>query len=464
MATVKSLAATLLLGAFAGACALLPASPPSDRLIGDWSVVDIDQVGVTGNTALTVAFDETGRISGSAGCNRFTGAYSYDGVAGALTVTPLGVTRRMCAPPLMLQENRLVQSLHAATRVEAQADGAVALTSAAGRVLLRRHGAPAPRLTDAQPAPGSLPAAPDPLAPQAAVSSTALPPPSTSSYPLAGAPGASAPLSTPIPSRPAPMSPAASAPIAAKPAAVPAPFVAPGPATPTQSRTISASGEVYFEGAGALPADATVRVQLRDVSRAGAPVIVLGQQESPASGPPPFAFTVTAPTSVIAADARLVLFAQILSGNRLLYISDGSNHVPPGGADAPMRVRVVNAASAPSPARAAAPRPLPAPAPAPIAAPPVIAAPPLPALPGSAPYRCLNETFRLAFEDQAAFLTTADGAVARLARIDASDDPGSPRMFSNSILTVIKETESTGGGRVRFARGRMALTTCARVE
>ncbi len=455
--------AALLFMALTVGCALIPADTPSDTLIGEWVVEDVDRTGVIDNANLTVAFDETGRIYGSAGCNRFTGAYTYDGAFGALKVTPLGVTRRMCAEALMNQEGKLVQSLQGATRAETQADGAVALTSDTGRVLLRRRstGAQTAAAKIASPAPVTAPVydpSADPLAPASSttpVSPTALPPSSTSTYALSGAPGAAAPLYTPIP-------PAAGAPLSKAPAAVatPAPAATPyaAAALTTPSPHITATGEITFLEVIALPPDAVVRVQLRDVSRLGAPATVLGQQEFPATAGPPFPFTVTAPSSVIAPTARLTLFAQILSGNRLLFITDTNNPVPLEGTSAPMRIRVVNAAPHPS---TSAQRPqIQAPRPATASTAP--APPSLADIPGSIPYRCLTETFRIAFEDRVAYLTTADGAVARLARIDASDDPGAPRMFSNSILTVLKDTEAGGATRVRFARGRMALTTCTK--
>jgi uncharacterized lipoprotein YbaY len=198
-----------------------------------------------------------------------------------------------------------------------------------------------------------------------------------------------------------------------------------------------------------LPADAVVRVQLRDVGRANAPATVLGQQDIAASAGPPYAFTVTAPTSVVGPGARLTVVVQVIAGDRLLFIGDAAGPLPATGASG-LQVAVSPAARTPSPAAPAvslAPLPVPA-------APAVVAASPPPA--AGRPYRCAAETFRIAFEDNVALLTTADGAVARLPRIDATEEAGAPRMFSNSILTVLRD-----GDTVRFSRGRAALITCA---
>lgn len=468
---------------------------PGAGLIGDWVVADVDHVKVTDNTRLTVAFDETGRIYGSTGCNRYTGAYSYDAATNALKVTPLGVTRRLCPPALMAQEGRLVMSLQGATRVETLADGAISIGSDAGRTLLRRPsrsaGAPTPAASTVPSAPAptvaTAAAAPAPPPTVGPGSPAALPPPSTSNYALSGGPSDS-PLTAPPPTVTPTPAPAYAPVLTASPAPAPRPSLPatasanaasalqpeplpktrPAPAaTPTYalgppavSPRITAAGEIYFAEPATLPANATVRVQLRDVSRAGAPATVLGQQEFSAGGAQTYPFSVTAPTSVIAPSARLTLFAQVLAGNRLLFISDASNPVPASGASA-LRIRVVNASPAPirptAPAAASA-----AIGPASTSLPGTLpATPPSTAIPNSVSWRCGAETFGLAFEDQVAFLTTADGAVARLARIDASDEPGAPQMFSNSILTVIREPAA---GRVRFSRGRMALTGCTKAD
>jgi heat shock protein HslJ/uncharacterized lipoprotein YbaY len=501
----------------ASACAALPEAQPSDSLIGAWQVEDVNGAGVVDRSLLTVDFSETGQISGSAGCNRFTGAYDLQPGSDTLRVTPLGVTRRMCLEALMTQEARFVSALQSATRVEKQYDGAVALTSSQGRVLLRRRGRAAetasvkplaptatesPASTSSSVTPyGAAPPSPatpnfstystaaaDPLAPQpagaplfGATPPSALPPPSTSSYPLAGgsaaaplypapspaptytSPAAIAPPYTPPPSTPQPSAP----PTSTAPAYAPALSPAPSPAPATR---ITASGEITLADALPLPADATLRVQIRDVSRAGAPATVLGEQSTPAASGSPWPFSVSAPSSVVAPNARLSVFAQVLSGNRLLYISDSTNPLPVAGASG-MSIRLANATPV---SQRPAPRPGAAPAYSPPAnTPPAYTPPPsapstgvLPVTPAwneypnAVSYRCRNETFRISIEERVAYLITSDGAVARLARIGVAEDPGAPAMFSNNILTVVKQSQESGGDLIRFGRGRAALTNC----
>lgn len=447
---VTRAAIAMALAASAAACASLRA-PASDSLIGEWTVVAIDAT--TPANALTVNFDETSRISGSAGCNRFTGAYNYDQTAATLTVTPLGVTRMYCSTPgVMETERHLITSLQAATAVETTPDGATALKTATGQVLLRRRSATTQTAAApaASPTSGKLPDAPI----------TAPPTYSTPTTPAYTPPYASAP------------------PVAA-------------PEVPGQ---VTASGELFILERIALPANARVRIQLRDVSRVGAPAIVLSEQEFAAGTGGRWPFTISAPTNVVPQNARLTIFAQILSGGRLLFITDTHNAVAATGGNPPMSIRLVSATASgvsPPPQTTTPPAPtapatpdtitiVPTPSPTihnwyPTPAPP----PSTPPVPNNTPtlaggpnapvgtptptsYRCGSETLQVAFDGAMAWLNTPDGVLA-VPRVNPSDDPFAQRMYSNNRLTFIQDHDSASGGRVQFARGRMALQTCAKV-
>ena len=66
-------------------------------------------VGSTSGTSMTMAFDDTDGISGSGGCNRFTGSYSASG--NSVTITLGAVTARRCSDAVMTQEKRFFESL-----------------------------------------------------------------------------------------------------------------------------------------------------------------------------------------------------------------------------------------------------------------------------------------------------------------------------------------------------------------
>ncbi len=72
-------------------------------------------VGVSADTPLTMTFGADGQVSGSAGCNNFTGGYTVDG--DAITIGPLASTMMMCADPenVMEQEQMFLSALSAAT-------------------------------------------------------------------------------------------------------------------------------------------------------------------------------------------------------------------------------------------------------------------------------------------------------------------------------------------------------------
>jgi heat shock protein HslJ len=129
-----------LLAADGAVLATLAAQPKS--LAGtSWRVTAYNNgrqavVSTLTGTNLTMAFSNDGRVSGSAGCNTFTGPYTADG--GKLSFGPAAATRRMCVQPegVMEQEQRFLAALRtvATARFEGDrlelrtADGALAAT------------------------------------------------------------------------------------------------------------------------------------------------------------------------------------------------------------------------------------------------------------------------------------------------------------------------------------------------
>jgi heat shock protein HslJ len=64
-------------------------------------------------TEITIQFGTDGKVSGSSGCNRFTGSYETNG--DQLTFGPLATTRIGCAPDIMNQEQGFLSALAATT-------------------------------------------------------------------------------------------------------------------------------------------------------------------------------------------------------------------------------------------------------------------------------------------------------------------------------------------------------------
>ena len=79
-----------------------------------WQVESIQQGGTIDYSYVTMSIDD-GQISGSTGCNRYTGAVTLDAVnegLSAFTVDNIALTRKMCAPALMKQEQKFVEALN----------------------------------------------------------------------------------------------------------------------------------------------------------------------------------------------------------------------------------------------------------------------------------------------------------------------------------------------------------------
>ena len=110
--------------------------------------------------------------------------------------------------------------------------------------------------------------------------------------------------------------------------------------TETRPSTIEVSGTLFYLERIALPPDALVQVDLRDVSRADAPAKILVMQAISGQVGPPFAFKLSAPTAEIDPQAKLALFATIRADQRVMFVTDRLVPVPPEGA-AGMQVRMV---------------------------------------------------------------------------------------------------------------------------
>jgi heat shock protein HslJ len=83
-------------------------------------------------TELTSEFTSKRRVSGSAGCNRYTGTYKVSG--GTIRILPLAATRKACAEPIERQETAFLSVLSRA-RSFVVSGATLTLKSAGGQVL-----------------------------------------------------------------------------------------------------------------------------------------------------------------------------------------------------------------------------------------------------------------------------------------------------------------------------------------
>ncbi len=102
---------------------------------GKWRVTAIYGEEVQSVRPVTVEFlDGSSRVTGFAGCNRFSGSYTETGES--LKLGPIAATKMACAGPGMATESRFLKALSAVAghRMEGET---LELTAADGTVLIR---------------------------------------------------------------------------------------------------------------------------------------------------------------------------------------------------------------------------------------------------------------------------------------------------------------------------------------
>jgi heat shock protein HslJ len=94
------------------------------------------QVGVSPATTVNALFGVDGRITGSAGCNSYTGSYTASGQNG-ISIGPLATTLNYCGEPgVMDQETTYLGNLRAAASYEVTSDGKLHFMDTTGMPVL----------------------------------------------------------------------------------------------------------------------------------------------------------------------------------------------------------------------------------------------------------------------------------------------------------------------------------------
>jgi len=136
----------MALAVLAAACAgdqggSAPRASTAPALAGTaWLAEDIDGGGVLDRVQTTVSFPAAGRIAGSGGCNRYTGAVELQGET--IHTGALAATRMACPPAVMQQEGRFFEALAAAVRWRTTAEGKLLLLDGDGRTRVFLAAAP----------------------------------------------------------------------------------------------------------------------------------------------------------------------------------------------------------------------------------------------------------------------------------------------------------------------------------
>jgi heat shock protein HslJ len=93
-----------------------PAAAAFHLANSEWLLKDLEGSEVLDNVQATLAFQETGKVSGNGSCNRFFGSAKING--NAIELGPLGATRMACPEAIMNQETKYLSALQAANRFE----------------------------------------------------------------------------------------------------------------------------------------------------------------------------------------------------------------------------------------------------------------------------------------------------------------------------------------------------------
>ncbi len=108
----------------------------ADLAGGRWAIASIGGTAV-GGPSYMIEFTAD-RISGMAGCNRFTARYTL--ADDTLAIGPAAVTRMACAPGAMANEARALAILSGPVRVSRPDASSLVLRGAQGEIRLRRAG------------------------------------------------------------------------------------------------------------------------------------------------------------------------------------------------------------------------------------------------------------------------------------------------------------------------------------
>jgi len=98
-----------------------------------WTLATLLGKAPLAQTELTAAFTTTGNVSGSSGCNRYSGHYTSSG--STLKISSLASTQMACATKIMAQESVFLKAL-ASARSYAVSGTTLTLRNAAGKTLL----------------------------------------------------------------------------------------------------------------------------------------------------------------------------------------------------------------------------------------------------------------------------------------------------------------------------------------
>jgi heat shock protein HslJ len=123
-----------------GAGSASGATEPAAGLSGvTWRFYDMGKDTLADPSKTELRIDPDGKVSGSTGCNRFSGTAAIVGTS--LTFAPLATTRMACDPPLMKQESAILAALQSVRSFALVGSDRLNLLDAGGQPVARLVGA-----------------------------------------------------------------------------------------------------------------------------------------------------------------------------------------------------------------------------------------------------------------------------------------------------------------------------------
>ena len=105
---------------------------------GSWRAADVNGAPLVAGSNLTLELGPENRVSGSSGCNRYSGTYSFSSRE-RIRFSALSSTRMACAPDIMQQEQSFLAILGNLESYSLYGDGSLSLIATDGRAVRFRR-------------------------------------------------------------------------------------------------------------------------------------------------------------------------------------------------------------------------------------------------------------------------------------------------------------------------------------
>ena len=104
---------------------------------GEWRVIQIGAEPVPVDADVSITFTES-RVSGASGCNRYNATITRNAARG-VRIGPVMMTRRACAPSLMMLEKAFATALSSVIALDQPNDDRISLLSEGKAVILAQR-------------------------------------------------------------------------------------------------------------------------------------------------------------------------------------------------------------------------------------------------------------------------------------------------------------------------------------